>query len=76
MHILNRLILEGNDRNCKADDIVTDFSKFMMDRANIYFENRSATRRNHAFNNTNYKEKQKWYGEECKRNHESFIIII
>ena len=76
VHIFNRLISEGIDRNCEPDDIVTDFLKFITDRANIYFENRSAAGRNQAFINSNYKEKQKWYGEECKKNHENYQNML
>ena len=75
MHILNRLISEEIDRNCEPDDIVTDFSKFITDRANIYFENRSATRQNQAFINTNYKEKKN-VRENMKITKLCFIIII
>ena len=70
MLTLNRLISDGIDRQCEPDDIVTDFSKFITERANPYFENRKKTSTHHTFINTNDKDKQKWYNEECKRKHE------
>ena len=43
MHILDRLLVDGIDRNCEPDDIVSNFSKFITDRANTYFEKHSKT---------------------------------
>ena len=76
MLTLNRLISDGIDRHCEPDDIVTDFLKFITDRANPYFENRKKSSTHHTFINTNYKDKQKWYNEECKRKHEHYQSML
>ena len=76
MPSLHRLISDGIDRNCDTDEIVTEFSKFITDRANPYFQTRKKESTSNIFININYKEKQKWYNEECKRKHEHYQSML
>lgn len=75
-HILNRLLIDGIDRNCEPDDIVTNFTKFITDRANPYFEKRNRPRKTQNFININCKQRQKWYTDECKKKHTTYIEAL
>ena len=72
-HILNGILIDGIDRNFEPDDIVTNFTKFITDRANPYFEKRKRPRKNQNYININCKLRQKWYNDECKNKHTTYI---
>ena len=71
-HILHRIISDWIDRNCEPDDIVSNLTQFITDRANPYFEKRSIPPKIVKLNYINRKEKQKRYNTECKRKREIY----
>ena len=72
MHILDRLLIDGIDRNCEPDDKVSNFSKFITDRANTYFEKHSKTQTTPRFSTGDFKEKKIWFNDECKNKREIY----
>ena len=69
---LNRIVTDGIDRNLEPDDIVSNFTQFITDRANPYFQKSYKTKTYANFVNNNAKERQKWYNDECTRKHNAY----
>ena len=61
VHLLQNIVQQDSH----VDIIVDNFSKFVTDRANLFFKKTSKVKNENIFTCSNVTEKKKWYDETC-----------
>ena len=70
------MVTESLRANREPDDIVNNFSIFITDRANPYFQKKYKSSTTANFGDINPKEKQLWYNAECVRKHSIYTEAV
>ena len=60
--------------NCDPNDVVSEFSHFIADRANVFFENSFKLKTRISFDKLSKSNRNKWFNEECMRKREAYKI--
>ena len=70
---LKESISEEIVRNCDPNDVVSKFSKFISDRANVYFSKIYKHKPETIFfSHVTQKNRNRWFNDEWKRKHEAY----
>ncbi len=67
---LEDTLLKGINEGVGPDDLVNTFTNYLANRGKPYFERKTQTNRINF--NCKYKNRQKWYNNECKTKYENY----
>ena len=73
---LNGSVSEKINLNCDPNDVVSEFSHFIADRANVFFENSYKLKSRISFDQSSKSNRNKWFNEECMRKREAYKTAV
>ena len=62
--------------NCDRNDVVSEFSHFIADRANVFLENSYKLKTLISFDQSSKSNRNKWFNEECMRKWEAYKTAV